>query len=254
MQVRVLVCILSLTLTGVGVSRPAEGLDPEDRSAPPVRSESMLSPSFNHYWSGWKQVFQRKQNLYWLGMAAGSFLAVRPFDEEISKNVDGTTPLVGEAVDFIGGAMVLGGSSVLTHVTGRITGDTYFANTGLYMIEALVSTYALTLAGKYVIQRARPTGDNTRSFPSGHTSGMFALASVLDQRYGWKIGVPAYLLAGYTGVSRVRQLRHYPTDVLAGAALGIIIGRSVVPSKPDSITILPLMHPASWLLHFQVQF
>jgi len=254
MKNRLLFCILFLSLHGVVLPGTSAENCLEDRLRMPATCEAALSPSFGHYMAGWKQVFERKQNLYFLGIVGGGFLAVRPFDDEISDKMDGSSSVMEDATNFMGKGMVLAGSSLLTYLGGRLTDNAYFANTGLYLMEALASTYALTLAGKYLVGRPRPKGDNTRSFPSGHTSGMFAMASVLDQRYGWKIGVPAYLLAGYTGVSRVRQHRHYPTDVLVGAALGIIIGRSVVPTRSEPFEVLPILHPSSWLLHFQVQF
>jgi membrane-associated phospholipid phosphatase len=50
---------------------------------------------------------------------------------------------------------------------------------------------------------------------------------VAERHYGWKIGVPAYALAGLMGVSRIHQDKHWLSDVVAGAALGFISGRTV---------------------------
>lgn len=58
------------------------------------------------------------------------------------------------------------------------------------------------------------------SFPSGHTTSAFASAAFLERRYGWKVGVPSYLLAGYVGWSRVYAERHDWLDVLGGAVIG----------------------------------
>jgi membrane-associated phospholipid phosphatase len=51
---------------------------------------------------------------------------------------------------------------------------------------------------------------------------------VAERHYGWKLGVPAYLVAGIVGASRIDQDKHYLSDVLAGATLGYIVGRTVV--------------------------
>lgn len=78
-----------------------------------------------------------------------------------------------------------------------------------------------TEALKLVIQKERPNGFDNKSFPSGHTSITFQSAAFVQKRYGWKYGAPVYLLAAYTGYSRVKSKNHFFVDVLAGAALGI---------------------------------
>ena len=61
-----------------------------------------------------------------------------------------------------------------------------------------------------------------RSFPSGHTSLVFATAASLSiQCKKWYITVPAYLWAANVGYSRMYLGVHYPSDVIAGAAVGI---------------------------------
>jgi membrane-associated phospholipid phosphatase len=73
-----------------------------------------------------------------------------------------------------------------------------------------------------IIQRDTP---GTFSFPSGHTTGAFAVATSLTLTYRkWYVAVPAYLYAGMVGYSRMRLGVHYPTDVLGGMALGIGTG------------------------------
>lgn len=78
------------------------------------------------------------------------------------------------------------------------------------------------------VGRERPNGENNKSFPSGHTSNAFTLAAVAERHYGWKVGVPACLAAGLVGASRLEQDKHYLSDVVAGAALGYVVGRTVV--------------------------
>lgn len=62
------------------------------------------------------------------------------------------------------------------------------------------------------------------SFPSGHTSSSFAAASVFYTHLPKKIGVPAVVLAGLIGLSRLYVGVHYPTDVIAGILMGIFLG------------------------------
>ncbi|WP_162789150.1 MULTISPECIES: phosphatase PAP2 family protein [Sphingomonas] len=79
---------------------------------------------------------------------------------------------------------------------------------------------AITQALKWAIPETRPDGSNRMSFPSGHTSMSFAAAASLQQRYGWKAGAPATLLAAFTGLARVKADKHYVHDVVVGAVIG----------------------------------
>lgn len=80
---------------------------------------------------------------------------------------------------------------------------------------------AVTGVAKVLINKERPFQGGDYAFPSGHTSIAFQSASFFHRRYGFKYSIPAYLLAGYTGFSRVHATRHDSWDVLAGAVVGI---------------------------------
>lgn len=62
------------------------------------------------------------------------------------------------------------------------------------------------------------------SFPSGHTGSSFASAWVLYRQLPGKFGIPALVLAGLIGLSRLYVGVHYPTDVLFGVLGGIVSG------------------------------
>ena len=64
---------------------------------------------------------------------------------------------------------------------------------------------------------------NDFSFPSGHTGSSFAVASILLLGLPKKYGIPAMILAALIGFSRLYVGVHYPTDVLCGAIIGIMI-------------------------------
>lgn len=90
--------------------------------------------------------------------------------------------------------------------------------------KALAGTLAITYGLKLAINKERPNGENNYSFPSGHTSVAFVSAAFLQKRYGWEYGIPAYLLAGYVGYTRIEANKHDGVDVVAGAAIGIGMG------------------------------
>lgn len=126
----------------------------------------------------------------------------------------------------------------LTALTATYTLDDPDGRTQLLL--AYGSTMGLTYLGKYTIGKERPDGSDNLSFPSGHTSSAFSGASFLARRYGWDVGLPAYLAASFTGYSRVHANRHDEWDVLAGAALAIGINHWLVsPQANSTVSVLP---------------
>ncbi len=110
---------------------------------------------------------------------------------------------------------------------------------------------AWTIGLKQVVRRDRPEGTGF-SFPSGHTATAFASATVLQRRFGWKAGIPAYGIATYVAASRVEMQRHYLSDVAFGAALGIVAGRTVGIGHGHSLMVTPLAVPRGGGVGFSV--
>ena len=87
----------------------------------------------------------------------------------------------------------------------------------------------------------RPNGGNY-GFPSGHVSFVVSGAAFLQDRYGWKYGLPAYLLAGYVASERVRDDKHHWRDVIAASALSFGVAKLFV--TPENATHLaPIIGP-----------
>lgn len=80
---------------------------------------------------------------------------------------------------------------------------------------------AVTYGLKYSVDATRPNGGG-QSFPSGHTAAAFMGAEFVRKEYGWAWAAPAYLTAAFVGWTRVESDSHYPRDVYAGAAIGIL--------------------------------
>jgi membrane-associated phospholipid phosphatase len=77
------------------------------------------------------------------------------------------------------------------------------------------------------------------SFPSGHTTGAFAAATVFAMEYSDRplVRIIAYSSASLIGLSRITENKHWVSDVLAGAALGLLSGRQVVNNYHRFATI-----------------
>ena len=149
-----------------------------------------------------------------------------------------TTPLVAvplRAVNdvaypvFVGAAPAVAAGAL---VSGEGLGP------ALRLAAAEGGALGLTFALKRLVRRPRPyraldgvdardrqfMGDEVfdpHSFPSGHTSTAFAIATSLSLSYPeWYVAAPALAWAGAVGVSRVWHGVHYPSDVLVGAGVG----------------------------------
>ena len=102
------------------------------------------------------------------------------------------------------------------------------------------------------IKKDRPDHSGSHAFPSTHVAASFTGAAFLQRRYGWKWGIPAYLLSSYVGWGRIYAKKHDIWDVLAGAAIGA--GASLVYTRPfakkANLVLAPAVindHPALYL-------
>ncbi len=159
-----------------------------------------------------------------LGIGGAAALAVHPADDNIAEHVQATNP------DLDGGELY--GSQLLQvpvaigwWIAGAAAGSQRHAEAGRDLLRAQIQAFSWTYSTKFIVNRTRPNGD-THSFPSGHASTSFATAAVLEQHFGWKVGVPAYAMATYTAISRVTDNQHWTSDVVFGAAIGIACGRT----------------------------
>jgi membrane-associated phospholipid phosphatase len=126
---------------------------------------------------------------------------------------------------------------------GRANVSPRLALFGADLVRAQLLAQGTTQAIKLAVGRTRPDG-TSHSFPSGHSSTMFATATVLQRHFGWKAGVPAYAAATYVAAGRVQTKRHYLSDVAFGAALGVVAGRTVTVGRGKAqFTVAPTAAP-----------
>ena len=190
--------------------------------APPVKEfPKDVARSFLDLWSG--------DNLPALLVGSGVAAAVIPADDPVKDFFHGTSRWRGfDGVGKqIGKSELLGPAIGLSFLASRMTNNTDYQKFTYSLARGFIVTNTLTGGIKLVSGRERPDGTSDLSFPSGHTSNSFVWATVVSRHYGWKAGAPAYLLAGYVGASRLKSRKHHLTDVIAGATLGYIVGRTV---------------------------
>jgi hypothetical protein len=173
-----------------------------------------------------------------------------PFLNHLSSS---TAPL-GSGYGFAISGGLLGAGLLFQHENLR--------DTGREAIEAGLLAIALDQILKRGFGRERIVdsggrtvfvpGSSHDSFPSGHTTEAFAVASVIATRSkGWEIPVIAYAAAALVGMDRINTRDHFASDVVAGAFLGTTVGRFIVHRHGDEkagvlskadFEIIPISH------------
>lgn len=154
---------------------------------------------------------------------------------------------------------------------GEIGGDEAAKNTAMDALTAsIVGPGLIGTSVKYAAGRVRPnTATSTfefkpfsgnQSFPSGHASQAFAVATAIAENYpGWWAQALCYGGAGLVGYARIEQNAHYTSDVVAGALLGWSVARAVVhrhnsPPSPNKLSWSPYANGNGYGLVFFKSF
>lgn len=185
----------------------------------------------------------------WLGFAGvtlatgGLMLADDEIQSFAQRNRTNTTNSISHYGLEPWGNWYIGGVIVGIYLHGVIWDNDHSKRSSLLATKAFLLAAVFTRIPKYAFQRLRPGTFNhdqfifqgpfgnykNTSFFSGHTSSVFAAATVLASEYKdtkW-VSPVAYTIAALTGLSRIHDNRHWASDVLAGAAFGYAIGKLV---------------------------
>ncbi len=151
---------------------------------------------------------------------------LRSINHHRNPQLDNTFRFVSDVAGTVAVAtpVILFGTSYLLH-------DTVMRCQSVYIGASLATAAVVTTILKYSVDRTRPfqkypdiiklADAGSPSFPSGHTSDAFALATSLSLAYPkWYVIVPAYAWSSTVAFSRLDLGVHYPSDVLAGAIIG----------------------------------
>lgn len=204
------------------------------------------------------------------------------FDEQISEEFailrdNNFINIVSSNITHIGDPLVVGGTTILTYGSGWLFKDQKIRQTAILMGGAYLHTGIITMLGKWAFARQRPLVNNkdqwhffpyslrdpspsstaNQSFPSGHTSGIFAIATVMAKQYSESRWIPptVYSVATLTGISRIVNQKHWLSDVIIGAALGYGIGNFVVKRNQGvNFTLFPVYWENSISLSMSLEF
>ena len=213
------------------------------------RSRSLLGDIARDY----ERFFSSRETYLALGLGLAGSLSMKPFDKriansgfnlELPQNEDGTLDGAFDPGTLLGGSLVQVGSAFAAYGVGHLTGKPSVAAVGRDLVRAQLLTQGVTQLLKYSVRRTRPDGSSRSSYPSGHASGTFASATILQRHYGWKVGIPAFGVASYVAASRLAENKHYLSDVILGAAIGITAGRTVTFGKGSTrFELAPMAAP-----------
>ncbi|NOU00522.1 MAG: phosphatase PAP2 family protein [Gallionella sp.] len=207
--------------------------------------------------SHWDKAEWQQAGWVTLGIIGTAVILDRPLQDEMRRYAPNNNHFVSQ-VERLGAQYsiaVLGGF-YLAGATGNQTAK-HVAQDGF--AASLIASGLITPSIKLVFGRSRPRAnlgsthfkpftDSNTSFPSGHTTEAFALASVIANHYDERwVQYSAYSLAGLVGLARSYHDAHFASDILTGAIIGTLVGQSVVEHnramRNNSIAWLPEFIP-----------
>lgn len=110
-----------------------------------------------------------------------------------------------------------------------------------------IAAQLTSAALKYSTNVKRPNNHDC-SFPSGHTTMAFFGAGFINKRYGWKYGFPALVAAGFVGYSRWQIKKHWVSDIVAGAAIGLFYNWLLTTPYRGKMCVYPVATRDSFAL------
>ena len=232
--------------------QPEDVNDPRERAQekaqekePPTPAHTGLHALFGNLGEDIKHL-PATQNLYLVVIGGGLAAAAHPADQAFNRHVQSPSAVVSAVFasgKYIGNTPEQVALSLGTYAYGRFFDEPKVAHLGLDLLQAQILTEMLVEPIKFATHRLRPDGSNHQSFPSGHAAVTFATATVIERHLGWRKSALAYLIASYVAVSRLHDDKHYLSDVIFGAAVGSIAGRTVVHHAADYWAFSPVNVP-----------
>ncbi|MFH0982393.1 MAG: phosphatase PAP2 family protein [Planctomycetota bacterium] len=182
-------------------------------------------------WQDTKAVYGSAPNLLILGLTYGGALTVQETgpDDTVEDGFRDHTIFSKDTRDVFGALGNPGTHFALAgawYLLGQQRQNEKTYEVGRTLFSALIINGLSTLAGQAANWDRAPNGE-WGTFPSGHTSSTFAVASVMHDAYGPLVGVPLYGLGVLVAMERLEDNEHYLSDVLMGGVMGLVIGHTV---------------------------
>lgn len=181
-----------------------------------------------------------------LSAVLGAGLLLYSVDQDIQQwaqdHRSSSSEDIFKTIGHLGNGVVLIGLMTVLYVSGEVSDNNSLRVTALLSLESWLTTGIIVRGLKSVVGRARPwTGESSHSFhpfstrsrfasfPSGHASSAFAVATVIaDQSKKVYIDILAYSLATMAALSRVHLDKHWASDILAGSAIGYFVAKKIL--------------------------
>ncbi|MHC4356754.1 MAG: phosphatase PAP2 family protein, partial [Planctomycetota bacterium] len=178
-----------------------------------------------------KETFLRADNATALLLAGGASIIMHNThaDTNIERHFDKHPSLHGfedESLNVLGHPATHFGATTLWYFLSAENEDDLNRQRAWTMRTALSLTWVATMGLKLARNNETPNGKDY-AWPSGHTSSSFTVASVLDEFYGPKVGIPAYIAASAVAYRMMDTGDHWASDVVFGATLGWVVGHTV---------------------------
>ena len=222
--VRFDVPVAELVAQGNAARAPLEWVAPDFRRFPRVLG-----------WNFTRGLFST-DNILPLAAGAGGALIVSNWDQEISDGLRNDDSGFSELGHWVGRPALSAAAIGTMLVATPFTENAKYRSFTFTVAQAFIVDNVVAYGVKTAVGRERPNGADDQSFYSGHTSNTFMWATVIDDHFGWKAGVPAYVVASLVGISRVTRGSHWASDVLFGAAMGIISGKTASRGTRHSVS------------------
>lgn len=213
----------------------------------------------------------------WAPLAGAAFLGVSGLDQEVSGWAYENTPVFGSmenamawSDDLLLGSKIIWISTTVITPSGNNLPEIAFAKFKGIAIEALAVSATRNLTGvlKKSTKRVRPNGSDDDSFPSAHASHSFVYSALahtnieavaLNDNLKKTLDVGIIALASATAWARVEAKLHYPSDVLAGMALGnfmaLFFTEAFMGLDKEAPLGISLIHTGNeTVLRFQIHF
>jgi membrane-associated phospholipid phosphatase len=226
-----------------------EKAEPQEKKAdaqePPTPPHTGIRALFGNLGEDIKNL-PAMQNVYIAAIGGGLALAAHPADQafnaKLLSHYDAVNAFFAPG-KYLGNTPEQVAFSIVTYAVGRLRDQPKVAHLGMDLLQAQILSEILVEPIKYAVRRERPDGSDNRSFPSGHASVTFATATVIERHLGWRKSILGYAIASYVAMSRIHDNKHYLSDVIFGAAVGTIAGRTVVHHQADYWAFTPVAMP-----------